>query len=257
MLFILLSTISFTLSTVPALQTRDSEGKLTDSPYFSMIENICIAWFTLEYLLRFGSSPGKWKFFKGFLNLIDLFSILPFYICAILHYVVGGKHLQDFKKAVQVFRIMRILRVFKLARYSVAMRTFGHTLRNSYRELGMLVMFVSMGVVIFSSLAYFAEKDVYGTYFVSIPESFWWASITMTTVGYGDIIPTTPVGKVIGVGCCICGVVLLAIPIPIIVNNFNKFYEIEMKREQRCKARNYANTGDKSQSICENKNAVI
>lgn len=220
-----------------------------------MIENLCIIWFTLEYVLRLGSSPRKWRFFKSFLNLIDLFSILPFYICVILETAVGGVFLRDFKRAVQVFRIMRILRIFKLARYSIGMRTFGRTIRNSYRELGMLVMFVSMGVVIFSSLVYFAEKDVYGTYFVSIPESFWWASITMTTVGYGDIIPTTPVGKAIGVACCICGVVLLAIPIPIIVNNFNKFYDLELKKDERRKIRKYFQ--NRKYIECDYKNNLI
>ncbi|CAH8665149.1 unnamed protein product [Schistosoma rodhaini] len=241
--FIILSIIGLNLSTMPELRGNSSgihydnhNANNTDyvNEHLETLELICTIWFTVEYALRLSVAPNKCTFIKSPMNLIDVIAILPYYFSVIfevwLHSPLDS--LVSMRKIVQMFRILRILRVFKLARHSQGLQALGYTLKQSYKELGLLMLFVVLVVLLFSSLAYFAEKDDNKNEFQSIPATFWWAIITMTTVGYGDITPKTALGKVIGSICCICGVLVVGLPIPIIVNNFAAFYHDQMRREK-------------------------
>ena len=210
--------------------------------FFRSTEAIFVGWFTLEFLIRFVVSPSKvyflsklqhnftrttflsfqFEFILSFLNIIDLLGILPFFVSLILNQLSSQYSLEYIAKAAQIFRILRILRIFKLSRHITGLKTLGTTLRNSHRELLLLSMTVSMGMLIFAGLGYALEKDEPDTMFYTLPQTLYWAIITMTSTGYGDISPRTSAGKLVASLCAICGVLCITLPIPIIVANFNR-----------------------------------
>ena len=158
--------------------TISSDSNMINWPdVFGICEAVFVGWFTLEFTFRFASSPSKIQFMKGFLNIIDIFSILPFYITIALN-KHGGFGLENLR----VVRLVRVFRIFKLSRHSKGLQILGETLHASMRELGLLIIVIAIGVILFSSAAYYLEP----TNFESIPEAFWWSIITMCTVGYGD-----------------------------------------------------------------------
>ncbi|KAJ7984558.1 hypothetical protein DPEC_G00356040 [Dallia pectoralis] len=198
---------------------------------FFLVETMCICWFSFELLMRFACSPSKTHFFKDVMNAIDFAAILPFFVTLITELSRDAEDAPGVSLAViRVIRLVRVFRIFKLSRHSKGLQILGQTLRASMRELGLLIFFLFIGVVLFASAIFFAESDHKGTPFVSIPEAFWWAVVTMTTVGYGDMYPETVWGKLIGSMCAIAGVLTISLPVPVIVSNFSYFYH----RETEC-----------------------
>uniref|UniRef100_A0AC35FFH3 BTB domain-containing protein n=1 Tax=Panagrolaimus sp. PS1159 TaxID=55785 RepID=A0AC35FFH3_9BILA len=193
-------------------------------PFFDYVETTCIVWFTIEYCLRIFVAPKKISFVFELLNIVDLIAILPFYLE--LSLTIFGfdssslKNVQGAFLVVRILRVLRVVRILKLGRYSAGMRTFALTLRSSAKQLGMMGMVLCTGVIFFSTLIYYVEKDEPLTQFTSIPSAFWFVLVTMTTVGYGDSVPITTAGKLIASGAIVSGVLVLALPITIIVDSF-------------------------------------
>ncbi|TKR68042.1 hypothetical protein L596_024089 [Steinernema carpocapsae] len=242
---VILSVSSMIIGSLPEFQTfinvsREDHTVVVEArpiAVFDYIEMICIVWFTIEYILRFAVCTEKWKFLRTPLNLIDISTIVPFYLELVLNY--GGSEMsvntigevKTLAMVMRVVRVMRVTRIFKLARYSSGLKSFGMTVRTSLPELSMLTLFLLTAIIFFATLIYFAERDEPNTTFKSIPDSCWWAVVTMTTVGYGDYCPKTVLGKMIASCASISGVLVLAFPITMIVENFSKNYGAEEKHD--------------------------
>ncbi|KAI3384919.1 hypothetical protein SNEBB_004980 [Seison nebaliae] len=244
---IILSTVIFCLESLPSFKRyqvemnpynnrsiikEDDLGQI-DEPFF-YIETLCIIWFSLEFLVRFWASPNRLEFIKSIMNIIDLVAILPYFF-ALQNLLVPDHHKNNQATSLAIFRcirLIRVFRIFKLSRHSKGLQIVGQTLRASLQELALLMVFLLLFVIFFSSAIYFAEVGVPDTQFTSIPEAFWWAMITMTTVGLGDMKPVGLFGKLVGSACAITGLLMIALPVPVIVSNFNYFYHRETNDAQ-------------------------
>ena len=171
--------------------------------YYSRLYWSDMLWITTfyvyEYFLILSLFLFQFEFLISFLNIIDLLGILPFFFSLFLNLLSSQYSLEYIAKAAQIFRILRILRIFKLSRHITGLKTLGTTLRNShrldilwhgtrcwvypFRELLLLCMTVSMGMLIFAGLGYALEKDEPDTMFYTLPQTLYWAIITMTSTG--------------------------------------------------------------------------
>ncbi|OZC12245.1 hypothetical protein X798_00766 [Onchocerca flexuosa] len=165
-------------------------------------------------------------------NIIDLIATLTFYV-DLLMTTYGSTADLEF------FSIIRIMRLFKLTQHSSGLKILMHTFRASAKELMLLVFFLVLGIVVFASLVYYAERIEVNpeNQFQSIPLGLWWAIVTMTTIGYGDMTPHTYLGRIIGSVCALTGVLTIALPVPVIVSNFALFYSHTQARSKLPKKR--------------------
>ncbi|XP_063054501.1 potassium voltage-gated channel subfamily V member 1 [Engraulis encrasicolus] len=196
------------------------------------LEYVCIIWFTGELLLRFACVRDKCRFSRSVVNIIDLLAILPFYVTLAVENLHGGStELENVGRVVQVLRLMRSLRMLKLGRHSTGLKSLGMTITECYQEVGLLMLFLSVGISIFATVEYAIEHDLPDTTFASVPSAWWWATTSMTTVGYGDIRPDTAMGKVVAFLCILSGILILALPIAIINDRFSACYFTLKMRE--------------------------
>ncbi|XP_067830988.1 potassium voltage-gated channel subfamily S member 2-like [Heptranchias perlo] len=219
------------LNSMAEFQLVDGQGHSRDDPRFEMVEHFCIAWFTFELLARLLVSLSLFHFFAHPLNLIDLMSILPFYLTLLVNLAVDSSPaLVNLGRTVQVLRLMRIFRILKLARHSTGLRSLGATLKHSYREVGLLLLYLSVGVSVFSVVAYTIEKED-NSGLATIPSCWWWATVSMTTVGYGDVVPISIGGKLTASACILAGILVVVLPITLIFNKFSHFYRRQKNLE--------------------------
>ncbi|KAJ3596911.1 hypothetical protein NHX12_003311 [Muraenolepis orangiensis] len=214
--------------------------------FLTYIEGVCVIWFTFEFLMRITFCPNKLDFIRNALNIIDFVAILPFYLEVGLS-GLSSKAAKDVLGFLRVVRFVRILRIFKLTRHFVGLRVLGHTLRASTNEFLLLIIFLALGVLIFATMIYYAERIGANpndprasdhTHFKNIPIGFWWAVVTMTTLGYGDMYPQTTSGMLVGALCALAGVLTIAMPVPVIVNNFGMYYSLAMAKQKLPKKKN-------------------
>lgn len=196
--------------------------------YFDAFENISIVVFTLEYILRFWSVVEKdpfetewkqrWKYVISGAAIIDLLAILPAYINFFVHIDL------------RFLRILRLLRLLKLTRYFVSLQILLRVIEREKGSFQAVIFILLIMIVMAAAGIYVVESRVQPEVFSSIPASMWWAVVTLTTVGYGDVTPITPLGRFLGALITILGVGLAALPAGILANGLAN--ELELRKQQ-------------------------
>lgn len=221
LLVICLSIVIFCGETLPSIR-QSSERK----SIFNILEIFSITWFTLEYLLRLSFSPNRKQFCLSAIGCIDVLAIVPFFVTTIMASSNFDSNHGKLCCILRVLKLLRVLRVLKFSRYVQGMKVLGQTLVKSAKELVLLFLCLLIASVFFASLAYITDYSDADSQVASIPDGIWFSIITLTTIGYGDVIPITELGKVNAIFCMLAGVVVLSIPVPVIVANFTTLYRM-------------------------------
>ncbi|WP_241478965.1 ion transporter [Psychroserpens jangbogonensis] len=201
---ILISIVTFSVETIPNLKPQTIA-------LLNAIELFSVSVFTLEYLLRIYVADSKPKFIFSFFGIIDLLAILPFYLSF-------GIDL----RSLRALRFLRLFRILKLVRYNRAMNHFTRAIKSAKEEI-LLFIFITLILIYFAAVGiYYFENEAQPEHFTSIFDSLWWAIITLTTVGYGDVYPITVGGKVFTFFILMIGLGIVAIPTGIISSALTK-----------------------------------
>ena len=188
--------------------------------YFNNFETFSVAIFSIEYCLRLWTCPldrkyhhpifGRVKFMLNPLSVIDLLSILPYYLFVFFPNLVF----------IREIHLLRLARLLKIGRYSQSMRTLGKVVASKRHDLLSAMFTVFTLLMVSASLVYFVEHASQPKLFPNIPASMWWSVVTLTSVGYGDVYPITPIGKLLGGVISVLGLGLVALPTGILASGF-------------------------------------
>lgn len=222
LIFILISVLVVMIESVPA--TRINYG-----PELFIIEWVFTILFTLEYIVRILISPKPLKYIFSVWGAIDLLAILPTFISPFF----SGYH--SFI-VIRALRLLRIFRILKLSRFMSESNMLYHSLKASSYKITVFLFFVTMMIVIAGTLMYVIEGGDNG--FNSIPQSIYWAVVTITTVGYGDISPVTAFGKFIASVMMITGYGIIAIPTGLITVELARYKDSHAKKCKECEKEN-------------------
>ncbi|HSY61305.1 MAG TPA: ion transporter [Cytophaga sp.] len=200
--------------------------------YFSLLEMVSVSFFTIEYILRLWvsnlyrpySQPfwGRIKYMLTPMAIIDLLAILPYYLLILTPI--------DFR-FISILRFFRILRIFKLRRYSHAVNTLWRVIVDKKEELIINFVTILVLLVLSSSLMYYIEHDSQPKLFASIPATMWWSVSTLTTVGYGDMVPITPFGKLLSACIAMLGIAMFALPAALLSSGFTEHIKNQRRRQ--------------------------
>ncbi len=193
---IILSVLTVMLDSVDAVRNNHGDLLYVLEWFFTLI-------FTIEYFLRLVCSARPLRYATSFFGIVDLFAIIPTYISLLLP---GSQYLV----VIRILRVLRVFRVLKLVQYLDAARMMVRAIRSSYRKVAIFAVTVMTAVVILGSLMYVIETPENG--FTSIPRSIYWAIVTITTVGYGDISPKTAPGQMLATIVMLLGYSIIAVP---------------------------------------------
>lgn len=225
------SVVSVILETIPTL----SDGVLHALHVF---DYIAISVFTIEYVFRVGACVedprykraivGRVKYMLSPMALIDLIAILPYLVPLFVAVDL---------RVIRAIRLLRLFRLFKLARYSHSLRMIIYITKSKRDYLAVVLCLECVLLLVVASVMYFMEHEAQPAVFGTIPQSMWWAVVTLTTVGYGDVVPVTVVGKISAGFLSIMGISLFAVPAGIMAAGFNEqmLIQRERKRKKRSK----------------------
>lgn len=179
--FIAVSVITNVVETVPCGATANQKDMPCGERYtvaFFCMDTACVMIFTVEYLLRLFAAPSRYRFMRSVMSIIDVVAILPYYIGLVM------TNNEDVSGAFVTLRVFRVFRIFKFSRHSQGLRILGYTLKSCASELGFLLFSLTMAIIIFATVMFYAEKGSSSSKFTSIPASFWYTIVTMTTLGW-------------------------------------------------------------------------